>query len=326
MEKKFMKVSVVIPAYNATKTIQATLDSVQQQTIQPNEVIVFDDGSTDNTTEIVGSLGARVTLVRGQHEGVANARNVLCARAQGDLVAFLDSDDVWHPRYLETQMGLFQRYPTAVAYFTGHVDFYGEGPHKWDGNEIPDKSDIEIIRALDFLSRYNRIPGFFNMSFSCVPKCILNKLGSEPFKVSVAEDWYFFNCLAVIGTVAFDHTPLAAYRIRTGSLSSNRLRLSEAIVKACETIEPRFKALPDQRFHRAFQVAHSEKRRLYAKLLLDQCKLREAREQLKLSMECNSDPASRAKSIAILCSTYLPSRLQPNWLAAKPQWKGIAST
>src|ERR1700682_2612691 len=140
-----MSVSVVIPAYNSAKTIRAALDSVFRQTLAAEEVLVFDDGSTDNTAEIVSSYEPRVTLIRARHEGVSYGRNLLCNQAKSDLIAFLDSDDVWHPRYLEFQWRLRQKHPAGVVYFMNHVDFYGMGTNAWDESGALSESEIEII-------------------------------------------------------------------------------------------------------------------------------------------------------------------------------------
>src|ERR1035438_3408854 len=105
-----MKISVIIPAYNAAATIKATLEAVLSQTVSPHEVLVFDDGSTDNTADLLESYKPRVTVFRQSNQGAAHARNFLCAQARNDMLAFLDADDIWHPRYLEVQQRLIERH------------------------------------------------------------------------------------------------------------------------------------------------------------------------------------------------------------------------
>jgi glycosyltransferase involved in cell wall biosynthesis len=123
-----LKASVVIPTYNSERTIRAAIDSALAQTIAPYEVIVLDDGSTDDTVSILQSYGSRITLLRQENSGLASARNTLCEKAQGDLIAFLDHDDIWHARYLEVQQKNVRTYPDAVAFFPGHYNFYGMKP------------------------------------------------------------------------------------------------------------------------------------------------------------------------------------------------------
>src|SRR6185436_11096286 len=98
-----VKISVAIPTYNSSAFIKSTLDSVLHQTVPPDEILVLDDGSTDNTVSILNSYKPQVTVFQRQNRGVASARNILCDLTRGELIAFLDHDDIWHPNYLESQ-------------------------------------------------------------------------------------------------------------------------------------------------------------------------------------------------------------------------------
>ena len=95
-------VSVVVPAYNGASFVRETLESVLSQSWSPFGVIVCDDGSTDGTPAILESFGARIRVVRQANSGVAAARNRAAAEANGELLAFLDHDDVWEPSMLST--------------------------------------------------------------------------------------------------------------------------------------------------------------------------------------------------------------------------------
>src|SRR3989338_2144040 len=109
------RVSVVIPAYNSVATVSAAIESVLRQTVEPAEVIVVDDGSSDRTIEQVTRFEAPVRYVRQQHGGVAAARNRGLAEAQGDYVAFLDADDLWLRHKLEQQLAVFEEDPRTDA-------------------------------------------------------------------------------------------------------------------------------------------------------------------------------------------------------------------
>ncbi|MGB8354524.1 MAG: glycosyltransferase family A protein [Chthoniobacteraceae bacterium] len=111
-------VSVIIPAFNAARYLGEALASVRAQTLQPAEIIVVDNASTDATSEI-----ARESGVRCEHEpvrGSGSARNRGVAAAGGDFIAFLDADDLWEPQKLEWQMALLEAHPEIDAAF-GHI-------------------------------------------------------------------------------------------------------------------------------------------------------------------------------------------------------------
>ena len=96
-----MKISVVIPAYNASAFLPRCLESVFAQTLKPDEVIVVDDGSTDNTGSVAAELGAKVVLQ--ENSGPSAARNTGIQNAAGEWIALLDADDLWAPEKLELQ-------------------------------------------------------------------------------------------------------------------------------------------------------------------------------------------------------------------------------
>lgn len=104
-------ISVVIPAYNAGGFIKRTIDSVLAQTYRDYEVIVVDDGSTDNTAEAVRSYAGKVRYIYQENAGDGPARNTGIRAAKGDWIAFLDHDDEWLPQKLELQMKLLDRNP-----------------------------------------------------------------------------------------------------------------------------------------------------------------------------------------------------------------------
>jgi GT2 family glycosyltransferase len=273
----------------------------------------MDDGSTDGTASLVASYAPRVSLERQENRGVAAARNGLCAKARGDLIEFLDSDDLWHPHYLEVQRLLFESYPNSVALFTGHVNFYGDGSFRWDGKAHGAQSATEVISPLDFLKRINWAPGSFATPCCCVPKSVLTAAGPEPFKLRMSEDLYFFNRVAPLGPVVYLPAPLGAVRIRHGSLSSSNLMLAEAETRMCELLEDFYERVPTPGMRQVFRESFAMKRRLYAKFLLGVGENGKARKQLMRSVACCNNPLSVAKSLALLSLAYMPSALQPKW-------------
>jgi glycosyltransferase involved in cell wall biosynthesis len=123
-------ISVIIPAYNAEKTILETIQSVQQQSFTDFELLVIDDGSTDQTVQTVATLAdPRIQIFRYENGGVSAARNRGIAKATGDFLAFLDADDLWTTDKLELQWAALQQQPAAgVAYsWTAFMDVDAAG-------------------------------------------------------------------------------------------------------------------------------------------------------------------------------------------------------
>src|SRR4051812_35041738 len=119
-------VSVIIPTYNCAALVTVAVDSVLAQTVQASEVIVVDDGSTDDTRERLSSY--RIRYLHQQNQGVAAARNNGLREASGDLIAFLDADDVWYPRKLELQIAAIEANPDIVLLGTSVFDWPVEQP------------------------------------------------------------------------------------------------------------------------------------------------------------------------------------------------------
>jgi glycosyltransferase involved in cell wall biosynthesis len=308
-----MRVSVIIPAYNSSSTIQETLDSVLRQTVQPDEVLVMDDGSTDGTAALVSSYAPHVTLMRQENRGLGATRDVLCAKATGDLIAFLDSDDLWHPRYIEVQRQLFLEHPNCVAFFVGHLSFFGDFRERWEPWESSAQRAAEILSPVEFLMRVNYRPGPFGISYCCVPKAALNAVGFEPFKLRMAEDLHFHLRRAPLGPVVYLPMTLAAYRLRSGSLSSNSLALAEAMTGVFERLEVFYDGDTAPLLRKAFRECFALKRRHYAKHLLGSAERHKARKQLLRAITCCGEPRSVVKSLALLLLSGLPVALQPAW-------------
>jgi glycosyltransferase involved in cell wall biosynthesis len=104
-------VSVIVPTYNRRETIQAAIASVQRQTFADWELIVVDDGSTDDTAALIEGSDPRLVLIRQKNQGVNGARNTGMLRARGQYIAFLDSDDEWLPHHLELSVAFFRAHP-----------------------------------------------------------------------------------------------------------------------------------------------------------------------------------------------------------------------
>src|SRR5262249_55319060 len=175
-------ISVVIPAYNAARTILATLDSVLRQTISDLEVIVVDDGSTDATGQTAQSVGdRRVRVLRQKNAGHAAARNTAIADARGRYVAVVDADDLWLPRKLERQLAVFANHPEirALPGSAVHVDDLLQP--LFIGCCVDGKNEL-----LDVLC-FKGLPGF--MCTLMVDRALLSEVGGFDPSLIILQDW-----------------------------------------------------------------------------------------------------------------------------------------
>ncbi len=315
-------ISVIIPVCNGSRTIQATLDSVLRQTVPPDEILVMDDGSTDNTLSLLQAYKPRITVFRQSNKGAAAARNELCAQAKGDLIAFMDSDDLWHPRYLEQQLVSFDKYPRAVAFFAGCDDLYGYGNYEWtDIDRVPGK--VEVLDTLSFFKRLDTKSGIFFPSLTCVPKKMLAEFNGEPFceKVSDVADSYLFRRLALLGDVVIDPTVLVAYRYTKEAISEDMLKMCRLGIECYEALEDSYRNQPDTILYKAFRLSLAAQRRQYAKRLMGAGMDREARHQIRLSLFDANQFVSLGKSLGFLLLSYAPAPLQPKWPPPRRVWR-----
>lgn len=326
-----MKTSVAIPTFNSSRTIRTTLESALRQTSPPDEILVVDDGSTDDTLSIVSSYGPPVKVFQQEHGGAARARNELCAQATGDLIAFLDSDDLWHPDYLKAQKRAFQENPSAALFFTGHVDIRGYEEFRWE-EDLPTKPfAFELFTPTQFLRRYYRGMGsFVSMSHCSARTKAIRDLGNEPFQVHGAEDLFFYTQLPLFGwSVALNPTPLVAYRITSNSLSANSVVTIGRSIEALEMLAPLYHSKSDDpMLRREFGKSFAHQKRVYAKLLMGAGRASDARHALTSALGLSRDPEPLFKSLGLLFETYLPTALQPTWprIARTPTVPGDSST
>ena len=117
----YTMISVIVPTYNRVHQLPRALDSILCQSCSPKEIIVVDDGSTDETSALMTSEYPEIVFIQQQNTGVSSARNVGIKRASGDWIAFLDSDDEWLPEKLEIQMKALYENPGEKICHTNEI-------------------------------------------------------------------------------------------------------------------------------------------------------------------------------------------------------------
>ena len=205
--------SVIIPCYNQARFLPQAVDSALNQTYPAVEIIVVDDGSTDNTREIALGYGDRVKLASQPNAGLPGARNAGLRLATGDYCCFLDSDDFLHPDYAALQMAAARESPetAVIAGESQHCDLSGE-PFRGRCYLPLDGED-----PLHFLQRRNPWPPHAVV----VRRDVVEKVGSFDPTLKSCEDWDLWMRIAGQGGSFKTITgPLAYYRRYEGSMST----------------------------------------------------------------------------------------------------------
>src|SRR5688572_22806298 len=239
-------ISVIIPAHNVARFVGRTLDSVLQQTHHALDVVVVDDGSTDNTAEVVQSIAQgdpRMRLLRSDKLGVSAARNLAIAQAKAQLIAPIDADDIWHRDKLTRQLAIMR----AGSDRLGLVYCWSRGIDDNDRVILPSWNDSSARGDVlqDIVIR--GIAG--NGSTTLIKRRFIEAVGGYDTTATLSEDWKFYTALA--GVCEFDVVPqyLVGYRLHEDSASMmDAGRMEQAIAGCTAWIKQRWPELPAQVF------------------------------------------------------------------------------
>jgi GT2 family glycosyltransferase len=221
-------VSVVTPAYNAARYLPETVDSVLAQTLTDFELILVDDGSTDDTLTVARRLATRdgrVQVVATPNGGPAAARNTALRAARGEFVALLDSDDLILPQYLAKQIAVLTANPDA-SIVTANAINRGGGAN-FDGKPYwPQTTGVQRVTACDVIGQEDAV-----CIFSVFRRRVYHTIGGFNPVFSGNEDYEFWLRAAVAGIVILrNHETLGFYRRHEGSLSSDEPRMIRGVL------------------------------------------------------------------------------------------------
>lgn len=211
--KGWPRVSVIIPTYNRAGLVCAAIDSVLAQNYPNLEIVVVDDGSTDGTAEAVQNYGAAVRFVSQANAGAASARNRGIRLATGDLVAFLDSDDLYLPGKLQEQVQYFNQQPETVLVYCWFTIF-DESGRKRLGRRCHLTGNI----AAKLLAKCMQGP--LATPTVMVRRDALLRVGGFDEAMNLSEDTDLWCRVARLGPVGLIPEPLVAVRRHSGNLSS----------------------------------------------------------------------------------------------------------
>lgn len=276
-----MYFTVVIPLYNKERHIGRAIKSVLNQTYQKFEIIVIDDGSTDNSVNEVIKIkdkDDRIRLIKQENRGVSSARNRGIDSAKYDYIGFLDADDVWKPNFLESIKKLIEEYPKAGAYATAYemkkengkiipsVNFYSF-EEKWHG-------------IIDDYFKYAIKAPLISASSVVIPKAVFNRIGKFPLGIKRGEDRDMWRRIALNYNIAYSNEICVIYfHDADNRACKNKLILQDSIVNYSEDILLQVKELGNYSYY--FEEYMIKDIITKARCLIDENKNKEARKILK---------------------------------------------
>jgi glycosyltransferase involved in cell wall biosynthesis len=236
-EQKYPLISVIVPAYNAEKYIQTTLESVLNQSYKNIEVIVIDDGSSDDTQAILADYGNRIKTIKTENMGVSHARNTGIEASKGTWIAFLDSDDIWHPTKLYEQFSSLENCKWS------HCDSVYIGENQSGEVKRSDYSHIPRNEVFDELI----VENFITTSSVLIEKALLNKFGKFDENLHCLEDWKLWVEIAQENPLAYCDKALLEYRVYSGSTSRKARYVLPLHIELIDNI---FSKIPDNSFYK----------------------------------------------------------------------------
>tara|TARA_R110002095_G_scaffold169689_1_gene147414 strand:+ start:245 stop:1177 length:933 start_codon:yes stop_codon:yes gene_type:complete len=210
-------VTVVIPVFNGEKYVGECIDGVLGQSYKEIEVIVVNDGSTDGTAKILESYEDRIQVLEQVNSGQARARNRAMSISNGELIAFLDCDDLWDPEKIQKQVALHNRFPEAVASYCDHRIIDGDGVvlnttgalyrPRWSGEILASLIQANCIIAPSVVLAKK--------------KTVVEAGGFDETQPAGSDDWQLWMHLAEAGPFLYLLDTLVGYRRHDQNMSSS---------------------------------------------------------------------------------------------------------
>jgi len=246
-------VSVIIPTYNRGSLLEEALESALCQTYKSYEIIVADDGSTDDTLPRLERFGDRIQILTLAHSGrPAVARNAAIASARGEYLAFLDSDDRWAPTKLQSQISVLERDSALVMCYTD-AEFFDE-----KGRVLGKQSENLRLRK-GRVFKHLLLVNFVPFSSVVARKSAVLEVGGFEQWLTRSEDWNLWLKLSTRGEIGLIPASLCQIRYHSSTLTADKMALFSDAIRMLDDIE--------RRFPREFAASGMFARRSRAKML-----------------------------------------------------------
>ena len=284
------KLSVIIPTYNYGRFLGEAIQSVLDQTFADFDLIVVDDGSTDNTKEVVGSFAdTRVKYIYQENRGVSAARNAAIWDSKGEHIAFLDADDVWLPEKLELQVKVLDSRPEVAivcsdTYFfddqTGNLlGRFWHDDEQFHGWFNPREASQNALRCLLYRGC------FIAPTVTMVRREVFHGVGGFDEALKTHEDWEMFVRITQRFAIETIDMPLAKNRRHGANLSAKQEQMYESEQKALQKAIFSYSLKPDEIKIAKRRLAHLHF--LYGSRSVADGKVKLGRERLLASMRIN---------------------------------------
>jgi len=229
-----VRVSVIVPVYNrAAFVTEALASALEQECPGGMEVVVVDDGSTDETPTVLAELAARhpeLRILRQANSGPAHARNLAMRAARGEFLALLDSDDIWLPGKLASQVALLDAQPDAAFAHSDVDEFWETGDGEWTR-----RPEIVSGHALRALLRRNVIHTMTVM----LRRSVIEEVGGFDAEFPPCEDWDLWLRIAATHPIVGDPERRVRVRLHEGGISSNPLVVARQATRLLDTAATR---------------------------------------------------------------------------------------
>jgi len=258
------QVSIILPTYNCGRHIAEALDGVLQQTFSDWEIIVVDDGSTDDTAEAIKTYRDRIIYRYQENSGASRSRNLAIEMSQGEFLAFLDADDIWQPFKLELQVKCLEALPEVGLVFSDFSSFDDDGYYSdsysnqafnffreyemtWNTifehqtqlkDIIPDAANFLGKGKIFWGNVFEKIilGNFILPTTTMLRKASLHHVGMFREKYRCAEDMDFFLRFCKQNKIAYIDLPLAQYRLRRVGRLSGKQNTAQLIENTLESL------------------------------------------------------------------------------------------